>query len=139
MFNRKNKEIKRLRAEMAEKDRRLEEAVDKKQRLAKVLKETQSKLAASEADVAKYMDLYIRATKADKPAEAINAADTGRFKVPHCSACANHERAGMDGRYVHICTACGETKRIKGNDTRTSPKWCPLRATAEGVPGGGDQ
>ena len=134
MFFKKKKEIERLRR-LDEMNQKTIQSMGHELCLAKAeikkvraeLMDIKGKLVASEADVAKYIDLYVRATKQEKPTEPAVTVASGRFKVPHCATCPHHERAGISGRYVHICTADGDTKRVKGNDARISPHWCPLR------------
>ena len=51
------------------------------------------------------------------------------IKVPHCSTCPYHARFNNAGKYAHRCNSVG--CMISGNDTRTSPQWCPLRNNNE--------
>lgn len=64
-------------------------------------------------------------------ADVANAAPPPRSqKVPHCTTCPYHVRFNNAGKYAHRCNSVG--CMISGNDTRTSPRWCPLRGNGEG-------
>lgn len=66
-----------------------------------------------------------------KISELSAAAPTPRpIKVPHCTTCPYHVRFNNAGKYAHGCNSAG--CMISGNDTRTSPRWCPLRGNGEG-------
>lgn len=52
------------------------------------------------------------------------------LRVPHCTTCPYHVRFNHSGKYAHRCQSVG--CMISGNDTRTSPKWCPLRGKESG-------
>ncbi len=52
-------------------------------------------------------------------------------KVPHCVACSYHARFNNAGKYAHQCNKVG--RQIRGDDTRTSPSWCPLRTPKKDV------
>ena len=63
--------------------------------------------------------------KLQHPSPAANVAAPRPQKVPHCHDCKHHERFNNAGKHMHRCVKVG--RMISGNDTRTSPKWCPLR------------
>ena len=75
---------------------------------------------------------FVRKELADARAElaspfpSANAAAPPRpQKVPHCHDCKHHERFNNAGKHMHKCDKVG--RMVSGNDTRTSPRWCPLR------------
>lgn len=54
--------------------------------------------------------------------------------VPKCLLCNYHylERVGYDKKEAHWCKKgrkLGENRFIYASETKTSPKWCPLRET----------
>lgn len=72
-------------------------------------------------------DLAEARAKPASPSPHANAAapPPSSQKVPHCNDCKHHERFNNAGKYAHRCDKAG--RMVSGNDTRTSPRWCPLR------------
>lgn len=100
------------------------ELTAKNEVLKRTLKDKDQKLTAALTRCCELEDEIKRLRELHEPQER-PVLNSGKFKVPHCAACPDHTRFNSKGKYAHQCNKVG--RPISGNDTRTSPTWCPLR------------
>lgn len=116
--------MRRYKKEMAELSARNETLIRQHRKILDVCRKQESELNALRKELAETRAELARY----REAEAAQNSPTPKprvVKVPHCVGCPDHARFNNAGKYAHQCNKMG--RPISGNDTRTSPTWCPLR------------